>query len=234
MQGVFPPEVKEMSALRLLFAIALTLGLAACAADNPATRNVSLQNGTAVTATGPRLAAPHYTVTQVNVLVPQSLKVSEANLFFPIADIVWHGEPLGDRHAQVKAIFAEAAARGTYGMTSGPAVTVDLQVRRFHCLTEKTRYTIGGTHSLHFLMTVKDAGTGRIIDGPRVVLADIKASGGARAIAEDQKGQTQRVVIVDRLSQVIRQELEHPRVPAVPVASRGDSDVQLGLAASLR
>jgi hypothetical protein len=84
---------------------------------------------------------------------------------------------------------------------------VDIEVTRFHCLTEKTRYTVGGVHSLHFMLTVRDADTGVVIDGPRAVVADVKAAGGAQAIAEDDMGMTQRVVVVQRLSEVIHREL---------------------------
>jgi hypothetical protein len=42
------------------------------------------------------------------------------------------------------------------------------------------------------------------------VVADVKASGGARALAEEQMGRTQRVVIVERLSQIIQRELTTP------------------------
>ena len=45
--------------------------------------------------------------------------------------------------------------------------------------------------------------------------AGVKAAGGARAIAEDQAGRTQRVVVVERLTEVIRRELSAPMV-AVP------------------
>ena len=37
------------------------------------------------------------------------------------------------------------------------------------------------------------------------------SSGGAAAIAEEQAGRTQRVVTVERLAQVIRQELSAPQ-----------------------
>lgn len=151
-----------------------------------------------------------YTVTAVNITVPRTLRVSEANKFYPLADIVWRGEPYGNRYEQVEAIFHDAATQSTANMLTGPAVTVDIEVTRFHCLTEKTRYTVGGVHSLRFDMTVRDAATGRIIDGPRKIVADVRASGGAQAIADDDRGRTQRVVVVERLTQVLTQELTSP------------------------
>jgi hypothetical protein len=60
-------------------------------------------------------------------------------------------------------------------------------------------------------LTLRDNATGQLLDGPREIVADIKASGGAAAIAEEQAGRTQRVVTVERLAQVIRQELSAPQ-----------------------
>ena len=115
-------------------------------------------------------------------------------------------------------------ARGTAIMHSGPKVVVDVEVVRFHCLTEKTRFTVGGVHSLHFMLTVRDAVSGAVLQGPRLVIADVKAAGGARAIAEDRAGLTQRVVVVQRLAEVIRRELSAPMValPEGVVVSRFD------------
>lgn len=208
----------------------MALALSACMKSETASRGhpppadatlaVVAMNGTAPglpaspAAQGPVVLAPAYTVTGVTVSVPSSLRVSEANTFYPMADIVWRGEPRGNRHQQVQAIFTEAAATATQGMSrgmsQGPEVVVDLAVTRFHSVTEKTRYTVGGTHSLHFDLTVRDAATGRVIDGPRAIVADVKAAGGAQAVAEEQAGRTQRVVILERLAQVLRRELSRP------------------------
>lgn len=151
-----------------------------------------------------------FDIQAVRVTVPRNLRVSEADVYYPIADIVWRGEPRGDRHAQVQAIFDEAMARGTRGLDSGPDAVVDITVQRFHALTEKTRYTFGGVHSLKYELTVRDARTGEVLDGPRRVNADVKASGGLRALAEEQAGRTQRVVIVEDLARSIRTELTKP------------------------
>ncbi|OZA14069.1 MAG: hypothetical protein B7Y02_05085 [Rhodobacterales bacterium 17-64-5] len=165
-----------------------------------------------------------YDVKAVNVSVPRTLKVSEANTFRPSADIVWRGDLPGDRYAQVKAIFDTAAARSTATMRTGAPVVVDLEVVRFHCLTEKTRYTVGGVHSLRFMMTVRDAATGTVVQGPRLIVADVKGAGGNRAVAEEQAGRTQKVVVTERLTEVIRRELSAPVtvLPADAVVTRFD------------
>jgi hypothetical protein len=203
-----------MKTFRTLSLLAIAALVSACAGTEPASRaavnpQTSLQTVGSEVATGAAVTSAPYQVAGVSISVPESLRVSEANVFYPIADIVWRGEPRGERHMQVKNIFAEAVGRATAGMTSGRAVLVEVVVTRFHCLTEKTRYTVGGTHSLHFNLTLRDAATGAVIEGPRAIIADVKASGGAIAVAEEAQGLTQRVVVVNRLAEVLRYELTH-------------------------
>lgn len=189
--------------------LALGLALSACAPTSPVARGSAGQDLTLATS-GPRYAAPRYKVEAVDITVPHSLKVSEANTYLPMADIVWRGDPHGDRYAQVAGILADGLRAGTIKMTEGRPVQVEIVLTRFHALTEKARYTFGGNHAIHFDLTVRDVASGAVIDGPRRVIADVKASGGARAIAEEQAGRTQRVVIVERLAQVIQSELAAP------------------------
>ncbi len=203
-----------MKMIRSVSMLTVMAFLAGCAGTEPASRGLVAASGTVSVATknAPAIAVgtPRYAVAKVDVIVPRSLRVSEANVFFPIADIVWHGDPLGDRYAQVTSVVSEGLQRGTQGMTSGRKVVVTATLVRFHALTEKTRYTIGGVHAIHFEMTVRDAMTGAVLEGPRLIKADVKGSGGQRAIAEEQVGRTQRVVITERLAQVIEAELSGP------------------------
>jgi hypothetical protein len=207
------------------------LVLSACGQPESASRNVVLspQDGLTLATQGPdttgatdrvNVMLPLYHVQGVNVIVPSSLRSSEANVYYPLADIVWRGDPLGNRHEQVRQIFREAAATATFSMTRGRAAVVEISVTRFHAVTDKTRYSVGGTHSMHFMLTVRDAQTGAVIDGPRPIVADVKAAGGVRAIAEDAAGRTQRVVVTERLVQVLRTELSGPVVAQV---SRADT-----------
>ena len=159
--------------------------------------------------TGGDAAFTSVAVTSVEIVVPQSLTVSEANVLVPMSDIVWRGDPLGDRRAQVAAIILDAANTATSGMVEGRGVVLRLEVVRFHALTEKARYLIGGNYALRFLMTLRDAETGTVIDGPRPLDADLRASGGVRAIAEENAGRTEKVVITERLAEVITYELTH-------------------------
>lgn len=156
------------------------------------------------------LAAPSMRVTAIGVNVPLSLQVSEQNSYYPGADIVWRGEPIGDRHAQVKAIFEEAAKRGVAAAEGVEPAVVDIQVSRFHALTEKARYTVGGVHAITFSWQARDAATGDVIFGPKLVRADLEAFGGDEAIAADARGETQKVRITAHLAEVMRQELAVP------------------------
>ncbi|WP_435258742.1 DUF6778 family protein [Thioclava sp. FR2] len=200
-----------MKRMMITMLAAATL-LSACASGSgDVSRSISpitlATQGAAVDVKLPKVMVAQYNVSAVNVSVPADLSVSEANMFYPIADIVWRGEPMGSRHQQVKTIFLEAAAEATGTMKQGATVVVDLQVQRFHSVTEKTRFTVGGVHDMKYSLTVRDAATGTVVDGPRLVHAEVKAAGGAQAVAEDQMGRTQRVVVIERLVRSIREEL---------------------------
>lgn len=206
-----------MKLIRCLATLCLSLALSACASVETPTRGIVGQSGLAPQVESIQAAreknivlVSQYAVMAINVIVPRTLRVSEANVFFPIADIVWYGDPAGDRYAQVQAIYEEALARGTAAMTEGRAVVLEVEITRFHALTPKARYTVGGEHTLHFTLTVRDAATGDIVDGPRKVVADVRGSGGKRAIAEEEAGLTQKAVIENRLAEVIRRELSVP------------------------
>lgn len=155
-------------------------------------------------------AESRYSVTSIEVTVPQTLVVSEANQFYPKADVVWRGDPPGDRLAQVKSILDEGLAVGASTLIQGPSVVVSVQLERFHALTEKARYSVGGVHDVVFLLTVKDTETGVVLEGPRRVEIAIRAAGNDVAIAEDEAGRTQRVVIVEGVAEALRRELSGP------------------------
>ena len=148
-----------------------------------------------------------YTVRSVDLIVPETLRVSEENLFYPDADVVWRGEPHGDRPMQISAILDEGLNAGASGAKQGAQVTIKVQLERFHALTEKARFSIGGVHDIVFVLTVLDFKTNAILEGPRRVEVAIKASGNDKAIAEDAAGRTQRVVIVEGVAEAIRREL---------------------------
>jgi hypothetical protein len=203
-----------MKSMKSIAILGLALALSACVSSEPASRGVSndaltlASRGTgSIPTEGPRVVVPLYTISDIRINVPRDLRVSEANVYYPMADIVWRGDPLGDRHGQIKAIFETAAQQATASMKGPRPAVLSVTLKRFHSVTEKTRYTIGGTHDMVFDLTVLDAATGAVIDGPREVRADVRAAGGQAAIAEEQAGRTQKVVVTERLVQAFRTEL---------------------------
>ncbi len=219
-----------MTRLHLVFrpltrvaALAAVLALSACASGEPATRaatSVTALDEIVVQGSQTPAPAPQWKVRSVSVEVPQSLHVSEANLYFPIADIVWRGDARGDRYAQVDTIVTAAARRATAAMTKGRAVAVEIEMKRFHALTEKARYSVGGSYGMKFLLTVRDARSGEILDGPRLVNEGHPASGGDKALEEEARGLSQKVVITEFLTDLIGRELARPPVPGAAPARR--------------
>ncbi|SIS90703.1 hypothetical protein SAMN05421759_10619 [Roseivivax lentus] len=212
-----------MTILKRFVAIAALLGLTACSGMETASRNATglgVQNGpdAALTVTPERLAP--VTLVGYEIEVPQSLKVSEANAYIPRGDIVWRGEPRGDRYGQVKAIFDDSLRASATQLTEGVPVNVKIVVRRFHALTEKARYTTGGVHNIVFDVAIFHAVSGELLRPVKTVRADLKAYGGAAAIAADAAGQTQRVRITGHLAQTFLEELTAPA---------GHQNAQLGV-----
>ncbi|SDO68232.1 hypothetical protein SAMN05216196_10821 [Lutimaribacter pacificus] len=199
-----------MTHLRILVALVLGLGVSACASIETATRNAPLESATALADEAPSAAVRSIAVQSFVVRVPDDLKVSEANSYYPMGDIVWRGDPAGDRHRQVAAIFDDSLSLATAGMQGALPVTAEIVVRRFHALTEKTRYTIGGVHSIRFDLILRDPETGIAIMPPREIRADLKGFGGAAAIEAEANGMTQKLRITRHLANVIRTELENP------------------------
>ncbi|MGC1496692.1 MAG: DUF6778 family protein [Sulfitobacter sp.] len=205
-----------MKTLKLIAALGLGALVSACGnMPDIASRNAPFE------ATGLAAAAPYaqtqlpqsMRVTAVHVRVPSNLTVSEANVYYPRADLVWRGEPIGDRHAQIKSIFETAFTHGTKDMAGDADVTLDVEILRFHSVTEKTRYTVGGVHNMEFRLTVRSATTGLALAPARDIEANLPAFGGGQAVEAERRGQTQKVRVTGYLAQVIRQELEKPTVP---------------------
>ena len=194
-----------MKIIRTGLLLAIGLGLSACASIDTATRNIPLEM--------PQMApaAPVVAVADYNIKVSRSLRVSEANMYYPMGDIVWRGDPMGDRHAQIARIFQDSLTRvQTKNEDGALPVVVDIDLIRFHALTEKTRYTIGGVHSIDFNMTVRNPITGEVIVPTHEVKADLRGYGGSKAMAAEQQGLTQKVRITQQIANVIEQELSAP------------------------
>lgn len=149
-------------------------------------------------------------VARINVSVPLSLKVSEANRYYPSGDIVWREDPIGNRHEQVAKIMHDAITAGIADFDGPVPVLLDIRVVRFHALSEKARYTVGGVHNIVFDMVLRDAATGEALSEPRRVTTDLEAFGGQQALAAESRGLTQKVRISGHIAEVIRQEMTEP------------------------
>ena len=210
-----------MTVFRLFAAIGLAASLMACSAPSIASRNAPFEAVPPAMAVVPAVAVPDapqrpqiapvaLRIVDYEVRVPADLTVSEANLYYPIADIVWRGDPAGNRKAQVAHLF-EQGVRTAQSRLDGPrGVKVEIVLQRFHSVTEKTRYTVGGVHDMKFLLTVRDAETGEVLVDDRLVRADLKAFGGRRALEAEAQGQTMKVRLTGFLARVIAAELTLP------------------------
>ncbi|MGR3661036.1 MAG: DUF6778 family protein [Paracoccaceae bacterium] len=156
---------------------------------------------------------PSMRVVGVNISVPRSLKVSEENSIKPKADIVWHGDPYGDRYAQVHKVMEDGIGKGVAGIQGNLPVVVTIEMTRFHALTPRTRYGIGGVHEINFNMMVTNSRTGDVIIPWYPVDASFKGYKGDQAVEAENRGLTQKVRIENQLAAIIRQELTG--VPAV-------------------
>lgn len=192
-----------MKTFKLIMMLGLGAMVSACASVDTATRNARFET----TLPEYEQTLPSVRVSEINVLVPRSLKVSERNSYFPGGDIVWRGDAMGDRYEQIKTIFDTALAKGTGPMDGLLPVGLDVRVERFHAITEKARYTTGGVHSISFALQIRDLTTGELIGEPRLVKADLDAFGGQQALRAEASGLTQKVRITNHLAEVIRQEL---------------------------
>ena len=197
-----------MKPIKIVLLITLVLGLSACAKTNQVSRNESINAPFVSTKSVETIiAATTFNVRAVRVSVPDTLSVSEANIYLPSADIVWREDFYGDRHDQVAVIFKTGMTHGVKDLNGAQAIYVDIEVKRFHSLTERARYTVGGIHSIKFILTLRDAKTGALIADPRLIKADLKAYGGKRAVAAEHRGLTQKARIMAHLAEVIKREI---------------------------
>ena len=147
----------------------------------------------------------NWDVVGVNVFTPRELTVSNRNSLAPNADIVWHGEPFGDRRAQVAAIVEDGIEAGTASMNGDQSVTISATVVHFHAVTpQAVSRAPRAVHNIRFAIRAFDSATGEPLTPLEVISADLEAYTGAAAVAAAVEGQTQRVRIVDHIARVTR------------------------------
>lgn len=139
----------------------------------------------------------------VQVTTPAHLTVSNDNTFAPNADIVWHGEPFGNRRAQVAQILKEGIERGGAGLPGDRDVAIVAQVLHFHSVTPASvARAPGAVHNIGYRTQVFDARTSEPLTEIQYIEADLEAFVGDAAIVAEIQGQGQRVRIVDHIAKV--------------------------------
>ena len=210
-----------MKHVRMVALICMGVAVSGCATVDTASRNAPFEAPSA------SAVVPSMKVASYQVRVPKSLKVSEANTYYPMGDIVWRGEPMGDRRAQVQKIIEDSLVRGAKGTNGQMPVLVDIEVTKFHALTEKARYTVGGRHEIEFTMNFLNPETRLPVAPQRKINATFKAFGGARAIHAEQNGLTQKVRITNHLAGVFQKELgiavNREQAPQQPIPFNPDA-----------
>ncbi|WP_296425067.1 DUF6778 family protein [Yoonia sp.] len=183
-------------AIRFLIMFMALIGMAAC--DAPAKNRVGAFEVP---------VARSYALQGITFTASPDLRVSESDGFYPRTDVVWRGDPLGPRIAQIAALFETAAARNRAVLNGDVPVVADITLLRFHGVTNRTRSTVGGVYNIIFMMTVRDARSGAVIEPARRIVANLRAPGGREAIKLDDTGQTEKVRVTDFLTSVLRSEL---------------------------
>lgn len=201
-----------MNRTKTALALAMIFGLAACANvdqgalyDTPTRADNSDQS---VLSAEP--VRRSFSVQRVLVDVPRSLKVNERNSYKPNGDIVWHGDPIGDRYQQVAQILYDSITEGAARVKGDVPVDLKVELLKFHALSPRARYSVGGVHEIRFMLTMLDPATGAPVSEPRFVKADLDALGGMAAIGAEEQGLTQKVRIEQHLAHVIAVELTAP------------------------
>ena len=194
-----------MTYFKLTTAIVLALSVTACGRIDTATRAAKVDDNTF--AQDVQTLQRNYTIADIVYAVPEDIRVSEGNGYYPNTDVVWRGDPIGNRPAQIGAMFEEAIARNEPALQGDLPVIVELTLIRFHGVTERTRFSVGGVYDIKFDMTIRDALTGFVIEPTRRVHVDLAAPGGIGAILAEQRGQTEKVRVTDFLTIVMNEEL---------------------------
>lgn len=138
-------------------------------------------------------------------VVPDTLKVSNDNVYLPNADIVWWGEPFGDRRAQVARIMEEAVTSAASDLDGSRPVTFTVTTETFHAVTPAAMAAApAAVHNIKFRIQVFDANTAEELTPPIPVAADLEAYVREAATASAIRGETQRRRIVDHIEAVVR------------------------------
>lgn len=180
---------------KLGITLAAAVALAGCASDWTTDYEATV---------GPEVSRD-WRVTDVQVQVPDSLTVSEVNSFAPDADIVWHGDPPGDRRSQVAEILKTGIEGGSSTLRGKRPVTIVAALQNFHGVTPMSvTRAPAAVHNIAYQIQVFDSETGDAITDSTFIQADLEAFTGAAAVVATQQGQTQKVRVTNHLTAVTR------------------------------
>lgn len=144
-----------------------------------------------------------WSFADVTATIPDELTVTDKNLLAPRTDIVWHGDPRGDRKAQVREILETGVARGASGLQGDRPVSITITLERFHAVTpQAVARAPSAVHNIGFVAQVFDAETGTALTMPQQINADLEANVGEAALTAANEGQTQKVRITAHLAAV--------------------------------
>ncbi|MBK0328359.1 hypothetical protein I5535_13795 [Rhodobacteraceae bacterium F11138] len=150
-------------------------------------------------------ATSNWRVSNIAVSVPDSLTVSEENTFTPDADIVWHGDPAGDRYAQVQAIITKAARDATAGMRGGQPVALGITVQEFHGVTPiAMARSPEAVYNIRFTAQITDARTGAALTPPTLIQADLPAKVREDGVNAMQFGPSQKEQVIAHVSATLQ------------------------------
>ena len=147
----------------------------------------------------------NWRVTDVHVVVPRTLSVSEAPVLVPKADIVWREDSLGNRYEQVSQIVTSGIRTGSSTLNGDRPVRLNATVSRFHAMTleaEALNYDVG-VHSIDFTLEVVDSQTDDVLVPATFIRAEFPAMTGVRMTQARLRGETQRSQIEGHIAYVI-------------------------------
>jgi hypothetical protein len=144
-------------------------------------------------------------VTDVQVIAPRTLSVSEEHSLVPQADIVWREDPEGNRYEQVEKIVRDATTMAAKGLKGSRPVRLEITLTKFHAMTfeaEALRKDVG-VHNVDFIIKAVDAQTGVVLAGPDSIESALPAKTGARMAAARARGESQRTQITVHVREVV-------------------------------
>ena len=188
--------------LRGFVVAATALALSGCVAPRVSSTDFTQGHGQ----TAEQVAA--WGLGGVDVQISEKLTVTQSpsRRYPPVTELVWYGDPPGDRKAQVQALMADAVRAGAADALLGAQpVTIALNITEFHAMTPRARATELqlGVHEIMFDISVIDS-SGAIVASENGVRADLEAFSGASALQAEKLGQGQKIRIQSRVAQVIR------------------------------